>query len=309
MLRQRTIASAVGTTPLRMLTGRTSALSTASSGTARRLTTPFVGLVVGTAVGVAAATLVGQQSRCSDEGLHAPSYPWSHKPGWKSYDVASLRRGHQVYKEVCAACHSLNFIAWRNLVETLYTEEEVVAMAAEAEVEDGPNEDGEMFTRPGKPTDYLPRPYPNEEAARAANAGAFPPDLTEMVKAREQGPDYIFALLTGYRAPPAGVNVREGLYYNPYFPGGAIGMPPPLNDGMIEFEDGTEASVSQMAKDVTAFLCWTARPEQDERRVMGFKVMIYLSALFACSWYVKRFKWSVLKTRKVQFPGKDWKAV
>lgn len=305
MLRQRTLTSATGMA----FRSQTRSFATSAGASAKRLHPNVLGLVIGAgAVGAAAGTLISR-ARCSDDVLVAPAYPWSHKSEWKSYDVASLRRGHQVYKEVCAACHSLNYIAWRNLIETLYTEEEVIAMAAETEVEDGPNDDGEMFTRPGKPTDYLPRPYPNEEAARSANAGAIPPDLTEMVKAREQGADYIFALLTGYMPAPSGLNVREGLYYNPYFPGGAIGMPPPLNDGMLEYEDGTEASVSQMAKDVSAFLCWTARPEQDERRVMGIKVLIYLGALFGCSWYIKRFKWSVLKNRKVQFPGKNWPTV
>jgi ubiquinol-cytochrome c reductase cytochrome c1 subunit len=303
MLRQRTLTSTLAGSAFRSQT------RSFSTGAARKFNPNILGFVIGAgAVGAAAATLIGT-ARCSEDVVVPPAYPWSFRPEWKSYDVASLRRGHQVYKEVCAACHSLTYIAWRNLVETLYTEEEVIAMAAETEVEDGPNEDGEMFTRPGKPNDYLPRPYPNEEAARAANAGAIPPDLTEMIKAREQGPDYIFALLTGYRPAPAGVNVREGLYYNPYFPGGAIGMPPPLNDGMIEYEDGTEATVSQMAKDVTEFLSWTARPEQDERRVMGIKVLIYLGALFATSWYLKRFKWSVLKNRKVQFPTKNWPTV
>lgn len=214
-----------------------------------------------------------------------------------------------MYKEVCSACHSLKYIAWRNLIDKMYTEQEVLAMAADAEVEDGPNEDGEMFTRPAKASDYLPHPYPNEEAARAANAGALPPDLTEIVKAREHGANYIFALLTGYRDPPAGVKIREGLYYNPYFPGGAIGMPPPLNESMIEYEDGTEASVSQMALDVTNFLSWTARPEQDERRVMGMKVMLVLAGVTLGSWYFKRFKWSTLKNRKVQYPGKNWPTV
>ncbi|ELR16030.1 cytochrome c1, putative [Acanthamoeba castellanii str. Neff] len=157
MLRQRTLTSA---------TGMTRSFATSAGASAKRLHPNVLGLVIGAgAVGAAAGTLISR-ARCSDDVLVAPAYPWSHKSEWKSYDVASLRRGHQVYKEVCAACHSLNYIAWRNLIETLYTEEEVIAMAAETEVEDGPNDDGEMFTRPGKPTDYLPRPYPNEEAAR-----------------------------------------------------------------------------------------------------------------------------------------------
>jgi ubiquinol-cytochrome c reductase cytochrome c1 subunit len=209
----------------------------------------------------------------------------------------SIRRGAEVYRQVCSSCHSLDRISYRNLVNVSHTLEEAKALAEE--VEDGPNEEGEMFRRPGKLSDYFPRPYLNENAARFANNGALPPDLSLITKSRHAGADYVFSLLAGYTEPPAGVEVREGLYYNPYFPGGAIAMARSLFDGVIEYEDGTPATTSQLAKDVTAFLSWCAEPEMEERKRMGMKAMIILSALALGSLYIKRFKWSVLKTRKV----------
>ncbi|KAF8661284.1 hypothetical protein AX16_001383 [Volvariella volvacea WC 439] len=235
----------------------------------------------------------------SDEGLHPTAYPWSHKGWFDSFDHASIRRGYQVYREVCAACHSLDRIAWRNLVGVSHTADEARAMAEEVEYTDGPNDQGEMFQRPGKLADYMPSPYPNEEAARASNGGALPPDLSLIVKARHGGADYIFSLLTGYMDPPAGVEVREGMNYNPYFPGGAISMARVLFDGLVEYEDGTPATTSQMAKDVVTFLNWAAEPEHDERKKYGIKAVILFSALTAISIYVKRFKWTPIKNRKI----------
>ncbi|KAF8739143.1 Cytochrome C1 family, partial [Rhizoctonia solani] len=244
---------------------------------------------------------VGELSANSpaENGLHPASYPWSHKGWLDSFDHASIRRGYQVYREVCAACHSLDRIAWRNLVGVSHTVDEVKAMAEEVEYEDGPNDAGEMFQRPGKLADYMPAPYPNEEAARAGNAGALPPDLSLIIKARHGGADYVYSLLTGYVDPPAGVEVREGLNYNPYFPGGAIAMARVLFDGLVEYDDGTPATTSQMAKDVVTFLSWAAEPEHDERKKMGLQAVILLSSMLAISVYIKRFKWSVIKTRKI----------
>jgi len=172
-------------------------------------------------------------------------------------------------------------------------------MAEEVEYTDGPDDQGQMFQRPGKLADYMPAPYPNEEAARAANAGALPPDLSLMAKARHGGIDYIFSLLTGYIDPPAGVEIRDGMNYNPYFPGGAISMGRVLFDGVVEYDDGTPATTSQLAKDVVTFLNWAAEPEHDERKQYGIKAVILFSALTAISLYVKRFKWSVVKSRKI----------
>lgn len=235
----------------------------------------------------------------AEHGLHPGTFPWPHDGFFSSYDHASIRRGHQVYQQVCAACHSLNLVAYRNLVGVAYTEDEVKAMAEEVEVTDGPNDQGEMFQRPAKLSDKLPSPYANEAAARYANGGAYPPDLSLITKARHNGQNYVFSLLLGYREPPAGVSVREGLHYNPYFPGGAIAMPKMLVDGGVEYDDGTPATESQMAKDVVTFLSWAAEPEHDDRKLMGAKFMFALSlALFQAGYY-KRWKWSHVKSRRV----------
>ncbi|KAK6153728.1 hypothetical protein DH2020_013367 [Rehmannia glutinosa] len=235
----------------------------------------------------------------AEHGLDCPSYPWPHKGILSSYDHASIRRGHQVYQQVCASCHSMSLISYRDLVGVAYTEEETKAMAAEIEVVDGPNDEGEMFTRPGKLSDRLPQPYANEQAARFANGGAYPPDLSLITKARHNGQNYVFALLTGYRDPPAGVTIREGLHYNPYFPGGAIAMPKMLNDGAVEYEDGTPATEAQMGKDVVTFLSWAAEPEMEERKLMGFKWIFVLSLALLQAGYYRRLRWSVLKSRKL----------
>ncbi|KAI3463086.1 hypothetical protein Pfo_019749 [Paulownia fortunei] len=223
----------------------------------------------------------------AEHGLGVPNYPWPHKGILSSYDHASIRRGHQVYQQVCASCHSMSLISYRDLVGVAYTEEETKAMAAEIEVVDGPNDEGEMFTRPGKLSDRFPQPYANEQAARFANG------------ARHNGQNYVFALLTGYRDPPAGVSIREGLHYNPYFPGGAIAMPKMLNDGAVEYEDGTPATEAQMGKDVVTFLSWAAEPEMEERKLMGFKWIFVLSLALLQAGYYRRLKWSVLKSRKL----------
>ncbi|KAK9271867.1 hypothetical protein L1049_002232 [Liquidambar formosana] len=235
----------------------------------------------------------------AEHGLECPNYPWPHKGILSSYDHASIRRGHQVYQQVCASCHSMSLIAYRDLVGVAYTEEEAKALAAEIEVVDGPNDEGEMFTRPGKLSDRFPQPYPNEQAARFANGGAYPPDLSLITKARHNGQNYVFSLLTGYRDPPAGVSIREGLHYNPYFPGGAIAMPKMLIDGSVDYEDGTPATESQMGKDVVTFLSWAAEPEMEERKLMGFKWIFVLSLALLQAAYYRRMKWSIFKSRKL----------
>ncbi|CAM6084738.1 unnamed protein product [Calypogeia fissa] len=235
----------------------------------------------------------------AEHGLGAPDYPWPHNGILSSYDHASIRRGHQVYQQVCAACHSMSLVAYRDLIGVAYTEDEVKAISAEIEVEDGPNDEGEMYSRPGKPSDHFPEPYPNENAARFVNGGAYPPDLSLITKARHNGQNYVFALLTGYREPPAGVSVREGLHYNPYFPGGAIAMPQMLIDGGVEYEDDTPATESQMAKDVVTFLSWAAEPEMNERKLMGFKWIFVLSLVLLHAAYYKRWKWAPFKTRRI----------
>ncbi|KAI9094708.1 cytochrome C1 family-domain-containing protein [Phlyctochytrium arcticum] len=240
-----------------------------------------------------------------DHGLHAPHYPWEHQKPWKTFDHAALRRGFQVYKEVCSACHSMEYVHYRNLVGVTHTEAEAKELAAEYEYKDGPDDKGDMFMRPGKLTDTMPQPYPNEEAARAANGGAYPPDLSCIVRARHGEEDYIFSLLLGYCDAPAGINVREGLHYNPYFPGGAIAMARALYDEVVDYEDGTPNNASQLAKDVTAFLAWASYPEQDERKKMGMKTLAICGTLLGFAIWWKRFKWSYLKSRKIVYkPGK-----
>lgn len=233
--------------------------------------------------------------------LHVTDYPFDHKGPMSAFDAGSIRRGHEVYKNICATCHSLERIAYRNLVGVCYTEEEAKAMAQEIEVVDGPNDEGEMFERAGKLSDAFPSPYPNEEAGRAANGGALPPDLSLIAKSRHGGVDYLFALLTGYRDAPEGVTFREGLYYNPYFPGGKIGMPPPLQDGGLEYSDGTEATISQMAKDVSVFLNWAAEPEHDDRKRQGVKWVGCMCIMACVAGYYKRFRWAPLKSRKISY--------
>ena len=202
----------------------------------------------------------------------------------------SLRRGFQVYREVCSACHSLSRIPYRKMVGVFMTVDEAKAMAEELEYEaEDPDDEGEIQHRPGKLSDYLQGPYKNDQAARAANNGALPPDLSLMVKARHGGCNYIFSLLTGYpEEPPAGAVVAPGLNFNPYFPGTGIAMARVLYDGLVEYDDKTPATASQMAKDVVEFLNWAAEPEMDERKKMGWKVITVLSLLTAISIWVKR---------------------
>jgi ubiquinol-cytochrome c reductase cytochrome c1 subunit len=202
----------------------------------------------------------------------------------------SLRRGFQVYREVCATCHSLARIPYRSLVGVILTADEAKALAEENEYDTEPNDQGDIEQRPGKLSDYLPAPYKNDEAARAANNGALPPDLSLMVKARHGGCNYIFSLLTGYpEEPPAGAHVMEGLNFNPYFPGTGIAMARVLYDGLVEYEDHTPATASQMAKDVVEFLNWAAEPEADTRKKMGWKVIFITGVLFSLSVWVKRY--------------------
>lgn len=278
-------------------------LSTSTSASASAATGPgakahYAAALSGLMAGIFGASVVASGDEVAD-GLHAPNYPWPHEGIFDSYDHASIRRGHQVYQQVCAACHSMKYLHWRQLVGVCYTEDEAKAMAADTDVVDGPNDEGEMFERPGRLSDKVPAPYSSEQQARYANGGAYPPDLSLIVGARHNGANYVYALLTGYCEPPAGVKVREGLYYNPYFPGGAIAMPRMLNDGGVEYDDGTPANASQQAKDVTTFLAWSSYPYQDEMRVMGLKALLVLGLCFGFASYSKRLRWAPLKSQRI----------
>lgn len=266
-----------------------------------------IGVLSGSVAGLIYA--LNESVKASGLELHPPKYPWSHSGTFHSLDHASVRRGYEVYKQVCAACHSLKFVAYRNLVGTIMTEEEAKREAEEAQIEDGPDETGAMFMRPGKLSDHFPDPYANDEAARYANNGALPPDLSYIVNARHGGEDYVFSLLTSYCDPPAGVVLQDGQYFNPYFPGGAISMAQALYNEVLEYSDGTPATSSQLAKDVCTFLKWAAEPEFDDRKRIAIKVLMVFSVLLPVVWYWKRHKWMSIKTRKIEFrpTNKKWK--
>lgn len=242
---------------------------------------------------LAAALLAAGPAAASETATPLPQYPWSFAGPFGHFDGKTLQRGFAVYHQVCAACHGLTGIAYRNLAEIGMEPAEIAKLAAEAEVKDGPNDAGDMFTRPGRPADHIVPPFANEQAARAGNNGAYPPDLTLIVKARKGGPDYIYSLLTGFSDHvPEGVTVGEGMYYNAYFPGHQIAMAPPLSEGAVAFEDGTPATIQQMAHDVVTFLTWTASPELEARKRMGLKVLIFVVVLTGLLLAVKRQVWS-----------------
>ena len=224
---------------------------------------------------------------------------WSFKGLTGTFDRASLQRGFQVYKEVCSSCHSMQYLSYRNLGEPggpEFTEAEVKAIAASFEVTDGPDNQGEMFTRPGRPSDMFVSPHPNKEAAAAANGGAYPPDMSVLVKARKGGANYIYSVLVGYEEPPPDVKLDQGVYYNKYMVGNKIKMPNNLEDGLVEYADGTESTVDQMAKDVTTFLAWAAEPELEERHRTGVKVIIYLILLTILVYLSMKKIWSRIDT-------------
>jgi len=251
-----------------------------------------------------------------------PHYPlkkpelesWSFSGLFGRFDTAQLQRGFQVYREVCSSCHGLKLVAFRHLGQEggpHFGDAEVRALAAEYQVTDGPDESGDMFERPGRPSDYLPSPFPNAQAAAAANGGAAPPDLSMIAKARavgygiqwtildfftqyqEAGPDYIHALLTGYQDPPEGVTVPPGGHYNPYFIAGpALAMPPPLSDGQVTYADGSPQTVDQYSRDVAAFLMWAAEPHLVDRKRMGFQVLIFLVIFAGLMYLTKKKIWA-----------------
>lgn len=237
-----------------------------------------------------------------EECVHSPHYHWGHENLWQSFDHAAIRRGFQVYNVIGSACHSMKHKCYRHLVNVAYTEEEAKAIAAEHDdYPTKPNDVGDIEEREGTLTDFFWNPYKNDKEARYANNGALPPDLSLIVRARHGGENYIMALLTGYRDPPHGVVMGENMYYNIYFPGCQIAMPPPLAPGAVPYEDGTDSSISQMSKDVSVFLAWSSYMEHDERHLMGLKSFACLTLLFGPFFYWKRFRWNTIKHRRVEF--------
>lgn len=271
------------------------------------------------AAALAAALVLSAPVKAAEGIPQPPRQSWTFSGPFGSFDSTQLQRGFKVYREVCAACHSINLLAFRNLSEPggpEFSEAQVKALAAEYKVQDGPNESGEMFERPGRPADRFPSPFPNKQAAQAANGGAYPPDFSVIAKARtyergfpwflidivtqfqEQGVDYLTALLNGYEDPPAGFQVPAGKYYNRYFPGHIIAMPAPLSDGQVEYpktEDGRPQAPEtrqQYAKDVTAFLMWAAEPHLEARKEIGFKTLVFLLLFAGLLYFTKKKIWS-----------------
>lgn len=274
------------------------------------------------ALGLAAAALPGASAPARAEEAEAenplpPMESWAFSGPFGVYDTAQLQRGYQVYRQVCSNCHSAKFMSFRNLAEPggpEFSESQVKALAATFKVQDGPDDSGAMFERPGRPSDPFPSPFANEQAARAANGGALPPDMSTLAKARSfergfpwfliqavsqyqnEGPDYIHALLNGYKeTPPKDVKIPDGKYYNLYFPGHAISMPPPLSEGLVDYTDGSPKTVDQYSRDVTAYLQWMAEPKLDQRKQTGFKAVIFLAIFSALLFMIKRRVWAGVK--------------
>eukprot|EP00117_Sycon_ciliatum_P020491 scpid87324/ scgid18238/ Cytochrome c1, heme protein, mitochondrial; Complex III subunit 4; Complex III subunit IV; Cytochrome b-c1 complex subunit 4; Ubiquinol-cytochrome-c reductase complex cytochrome c1 subunit len=240
--------------------------------------------------GLFTGLVIGGQVFASEFDIKPSKLPWYYKGIFRSFDHAALRRGYQVYAQVCAACHSMDMVYWFQLVDVSHTEKEIKAMAAEHLYEDGPDDNGDMFQRPGRPFDPLPSPYKNDKEARAANGGALPPDLMTISRGRHGGPDYIFHLLTAYYDAPEGAKVGEGQHFNAYFPGHSIGMAKALYPGVMEYEEGddTTPTVSQMAKDVAEFLEWSSAQYNDDRMRLLTKFGIAIGLLAMGSYFLQR---------------------
>ena len=251
--------------------------------------------------------------KAEEENPEPPRQSWSFAGPFGVFDQGQLQRGYKVYREVCSNCHSMQMLSFRNLADPggpHFSEAQVKALAASFQIKDGPNDAGEMFDRPGRPSDKFPWNFANAQAARAALGGALPPDMSVLAKARtyergvpwfifdiftqyqEEGVDYISALLNGYTQLPAGVTLAPGQYYNVYFPGHKIGMPPPLSDGQVAYTDGAPATVQQYSRDVSAFLMWAAEPKFEERKALGLRVMIFLVVFAVLLYFTKRRIWA-----------------
>jgi len=225
---------------------------------------------------------------------------WSFQKFFGKFDRASLQRGYQIYTEVCASCHSMKYLHYRNLSEQggpEFSIDQAKAIASNFEVTDGPNSDGEMFTRPAKLSDKFVMPYANVEEAKLSNGGAYPPDMSVLLKARKGGADYIYSVLLGYEDPPEGMELDDGVYYNKYMYGNKIKMPKQLYDDLVTYADGTPATPEQMAKDVTTFMAWSAEPKLEERHKFGFRAVSYLIILTILVYFSMKKIWSRVETK------------
>jgi len=252
-------------------------------------------LSIAAAMLLLAPALIGT-ARAQEAAPSPPHQLWSFEGPFGTYDRAAEQRGFQVYKEVCSACHPVTHLYYRDLIEIGYTEDQVKGFAAQSQVTDGPNDQGEMYQRPALPSDPIVGPFANDNAARVANNGALPPDLSLIVKAREGGPDYVYALVgLGFTAAPVGFTLNPNMNYNEYFSGHQIAMPPPLTaDGQLTYADGTKATIPQMAHDVVTFLAWASEPNLDERHRMGTKVILFLVIAAGVFYAAKRRIWAAL---------------
>lgn len=226
------------------------------------------------------------------DAVHIPEQKWSFDGIFGTYDRAAMQRGFLVYKQVCSACHGMKHLAYRNLEALGYNENQLKNIAAEYTVEDGPNDEGEMFERAALPSDRFVNPYPNEKAAKAANNGAYPPDLSLITKARVNGSNYVYAILTGYEEAPEGKELMTGQYWNKYMSGHVIAMPPQLSDGMVAYEDGTPETAEQYARDVAHFLTWAASPYKEDQKRIGLRVILFLMVFAGIMYAVKRRLWA-----------------
>ena len=227
----------------------------------------------------------------SGSGNDLPKHNWSFKGLTGTFDKSAVQRGFKVYREVCSGCHSMSLLYYRDLIDIGFSDEEVKAIAAEYTVIDGPNEEGEMFERPAKPSDRFVSPFSNEQEARISNNGSYPPDLSVITKAKKHGPDYIFNLLLGYTEPPVDFELGEGMYYNKWKEGHQISMAQPLDEGYVDYDDGTENNLPQLAEDITTFLVWSAEPELEERKKLGIKVILFFIVLGSIVFIVKNRLW------------------
>tara|TARA_B100000029_G_scaffold272954_1_gene267733 strand:+ start:534 stop:1313 length:780 start_codon:yes stop_codon:yes gene_type:complete len=244
-------------------------------------------------------TIISLSVKASEQSRELLNPGWSFKGYFGKFDRASLQRGYQVYTEVCASCHSMKYLHYRNLAQPggpEFSEEQAKIIASQFEVEDGPNNDGDMFQRPARLSDNFVSPYPNDESAKAANGGAYPPDMSVLVKARKGGANYIYSLLLGYDDPPASITLDDGVYYNTFMSGNKIKMAKPLSENMVQYSDGTPSTEEQMAKDVVTFLAWAAEPHLEARHKMGFKVILYLLIISILVFYSMKKIWSRVET-------------
>jgi ubiquinol-cytochrome c reductase cytochrome c1 subunit len=245
-------------------------------------------LLAGSALIVAAPNL----SAWAEETITLPKQKWSFDSIFGTYDLAAAQRGFQVYSEVCANCHSMNQLYYRDLTGLGLTGEQVKAIASGFEVPLGLNDAGEPVSGPATPSSRFRNPFPNEKVARAVNNGALPPDLSLIVNAREGGADYIYDLLTGFADPPPDVKMQPGMNYNKYFPGHQIAMRQPLSDGQVDYADGTKNTLEQEARDVVTFLAWAANPELAERKKIGVRIALFLVLMTGVTYAVKRQIWA-----------------